>query len=100
MKLGLLIWIVSIYGLVFNSKNFIKMLICLELMLLSISLMVIYNSIVLDDIVGQIMGFYIVAIAGAESAIGLSILMTYFRLRGNISILDKLDKMSEISIKK
>jgi len=87
MKLALFLWIISIYGIVFRSNNFILMLICLELMLLAISFLIIYNSIILDDITGQIIALHTVGLAGAESAIGLSILMSYFRLRGSVSLI-------------
>jgi NADH-ubiquinone oxidoreductase chain 4L len=55
-------------------------------MLLAVTLLVIISSFGFDDIVGQTYSVYIIAIAGAESAIGLGILVAYYRLRGNISL--------------
>jgi NADH-ubiquinone oxidoreductase chain 4L len=54
-------------------------------MLLSITFIILINSIILEDIIGQVFGIYIIVIAAAESAIGLGILVSYYRLRGNIT---------------
>ncbi len=58
----------------------------IEIMLLAINLNFIFFSIYLDDIIGQIFSLYILTVAAAESAIGLAILVVYYRLRGVISI--------------
>lgn len=55
-------------------------------MLLAVTLLVLVSSYSFDDILGQTYSIYIIAIAGAESAIGLGILVAYYRLRGNISL--------------
>ena len=55
-------------------------------MLLAVTLLVIISSFSFDDILGQTYSVYIIAIAGAESAIGLGILVAYYRLRGSISL--------------
>jgi len=92
MKLAIILWIIAIYGFIIThnnpNRNFIFMLICLELMLLAVSLLLLFYSINYDDLIGQIFSLYTIAIAGAESAIGLAILVSYFRLRGNISLHD------------
>lgn len=62
------------------------MLISIEIQLLSITIFLLINSFNSDDIFGQTFSIYIIAIAGAESAIGLGILVTFYRLRGNISM--------------
>jgi NADH-quinone oxidoreductase subunit K len=59
---------------------------CIELILLSANLNFTFFSIYLDDIYGQLFSLFILTIAACESAIGLAILILYFRLRGNISI--------------
>jgi NADH-ubiquinone oxidoreductase chain 4L len=64
----------------------ILMLISIEIMLLSVVILILMTSITIDDIIGQLCGIYIITIAGAESAIGLAILVAFYRLRGNISI--------------
>lgn len=63
---------------------------CIELMLLSVNMNFILFSIYLDDIYGQIFSLFILTVAAAESAIGLAILILYYRLRGKISINEKV----------
>ena len=86
MNLALIILIVGIIGFVLNRKNIILMLISIEIMLLAITLLVLISSLCFDDILGQIYAIYIISIAGAESAIGLAILVSFYRLRGSIAI--------------
>lgn len=86
MKLSLILFIVGILGFVLNRKNIILMLISIEIMLLSITVLILLSSISFDDILGQTLSIYIISIAGAESAIGLGILVAYYRLRGSITI--------------
>ena len=62
------------------------MLMCIELMLLAISFLFLINSIAIDNITGQIFTIMILTIAAAESAIGLAILVAYYRIRGTIAI--------------
>ena len=86
INLALMIFLTGILGFVLNRKNIILMLISLELMLLGITLIILISSFNYDDILGQTYAIYIICIAGAESAIGLSILVAFYRLRGSISI--------------
>jgi len=58
----------------------------IELILLSLNLLFIYFSVYLDDLYGQIFSLFILTIAASESAIGLAIIIVYYRIRGNISI--------------
>ena len=62
------------------------MLISIEIMLLSITFLILLSAISFDDILGQTFSVYVIAIAGAESAIGLGILVAFYRLRGSIAI--------------
>jgi len=62
------------------------MLISIEIMLLSVTFLILLSAISFDDILGQTFSVYIIAIAGAESAIGLGILVAFYRLRGSIAI--------------
>lgn len=86
MNLSLILFLIGILGFVLNRKNIILMLISIEIMLLAVTLLVIISSFSFDDIVGQTYSVYIIAIAGAESAIGLGILVAYYRLKGSISL--------------
>ena len=78
--------ILLILGFVLNRKNIILMLISIEIMLLSITFLILVSSLNIDDIIGQTYAIYIIAVAGAESAIGLGILVAFYRLRGSIAI--------------
>nr|YP_007507051.1 NADH dehydrogenase subunit H dehydrogenase subunit 4 [Ceratocystis cacaofunesta]YP_009704190.1 NADH dehydrogenase subunit 4 [Ceratocystis fimbriata]YP_009710342.1 NADH dehydrogenase subunit H dehydrogenase subunit 4 [Ceratocystis albifundus]AFO38092.1 NADH dehydrogenase subunit H dehydrogenase subunit 4 [Ceratocystis cacaofunesta]QEN73753.1 NADH dehydrogenase subunit 4 [Ceratocystis fimbriata]QFX74844.1 NADH dehydrogenase subunit H dehydrogenase subunit 4 [Ceratocystis albifundus] len=81
MKLSFLLFIIGILGFIFNRKNVILMLISIEIMLLAITFSILISSLNSDDIIGQVYAIYIIVIAGAESAIGLSILVSFYRLR-------------------
>lgn len=89
MNLSIILFLIGILGFVLNRKNIILMLISIEVMLLAVTLLVLVSSYSFDDILGQTYSIYIIAIAGAESAIGLGILVAYYRLRGNISLNSK-----------
>ena len=86
MNLSLILFLIGIIGFVLNRKNIILMLISIEIMLLAITFLILVNSLSFDDILGQTYAIYVIAIAGAESAIGLGILVAFYRftpLRSN-----------------
>jgi NADH-quinone oxidoreductase subunit K len=80
--------IIGLVGLVVVRKNVIFLLISLELLLLAVNLNFVFFSIVLDDLVGQIFSLAILTVAAAESAIGLAILVAYYRVTGEIGVED------------
>ena len=86
MNLSLLLFLVGILGFILNRKNINLMLISIEIMLLAVTFLILISSYQLDDNIGQTFSVYIISIAGAESVIGLSIVVAYYRLRGNISL--------------
>lgn len=86
MNLAIILFLIGILGFVLNRKNIILMLISIEMMLLAVTLLILVSSYSFDDILGQTYSIYIIAIAAAESAVGLGILVAYYRLRGNISL--------------
>ncbi len=86
MNIAIILFIIGIIGFILNKKNIILMLISIEIMLLSITFLILITSLNFDDILGQIYSIYIIVIAGAESAIGLGILVAFYRLRGSITI--------------
>jgi NADH-ubiquinone oxidoreductase chain 4L len=86
MNISLMLFLIGILGFVLNRKNIILMLISIEIMLLAITFLVLVSSAGFDDILGQNFAIYIISIAGAESAIGLGILVAFYRLRGSIAI--------------
>lgn len=80
------LFLLSLSGIFLTRKNFIIVLMCIELMLLSINFSFILFSIHLDDLIGQLFSLFILTVAAAESSIGLAILVIYYRIRGIISI--------------
>jgi NADH-ubiquinone oxidoreductase chain 4L len=86
MNLSIFLFLIGILGFILNRKNIILMIIAIEIMLLAVTLLVLISSVGFDDNVGQTFSIYIISIAGAESVIGLSILVAYYRLRGTISL--------------
>nr|YP_010721239.1 NADH dehydrogenase subunit 4L [Cyathus striatus]WDS46390.1 NADH dehydrogenase subunit 4L [Cyathus striatus] len=86
MTISILLFLIGILGFVLNRKNIILMIISIEIMLLAVTLLIIISAYSFDDSVGQIYSIYIISIAGAESVIGLSTLVAYYRLRGTISL--------------
>jgi len=86
MNLSIILFLIGILGFILNRKNIILMIISIEIMLLAVTLLLLQISYNFDDNIGQIFSIYIISIAGAESVIGLSILVAYYRLRGTISL--------------
>jgi NADH-quinone oxidoreductase subunit K len=76
----------GLFGIILNRQNIIIILMSIELLLLSINLNFIYFSIIIDDIIGQVFSLLILTVAAAESAIGLAIMIVFFKLYGDISI--------------
>lgn len=89
MRFSLILFLIGTLGFVLNKKNIILMLISIEIMLLSITFLILVSSLSFDDVLGQTLSIYIIAIAGAESAIGLGLLVAFYRLRGSIAIENK-----------
>lgn len=86
MTFALSLFLIGVLGFILNRKNIILLIISLEIMLLSVTLLFLISSYGFNDSIGQNFAIYIVAIAGAESVIGLSILIAYYRLKGSISL--------------
>jgi len=86
LTIGIILFILGVLGIVLNRSNLIIMLMSIELMLLAISFLFLSNSVVIDNIIGQLFTIMILTVAAAEAAIGLAILVAYYRVRGTISI--------------
>ena len=78
----------GILGIFLNRKNVIIILMCVELMLLSVNINLVAFSAFQGNIVGQIFAMLVLTVAAAEAAIGLAILVVYFRNRGTIAVED------------
>lgn len=86
------LFIIGIIGIFLNRKNVLLVIVCVELILLSLNTLFLFSSFYLDDIFGQIFALFIITVAAAESSIGLAILVIYYRARGTISI-DLVNKL-------
>ena len=90
--LAAILFSISVAGIFINRKNMIVLLMCIELMLLAVNMNFIAFSHFLHDITGQIIVFFILTVAAAESAIGLAILVVLFRNKRTINV-DDLNSM-------
>ena len=86
LMVNLIVFSICVIGILFNSRNFLVLLMDVELMLLSSNLNFIDFSIYLDDLYDQVFSLFILTIAASESAVGLAIVIIYYRIRGSISI--------------
>tara|TARA_X000000950_G_C13387088_1_gene446700 strand:- start:211 stop:510 length:300 start_codon:yes stop_codon:yes gene_type:complete len=86
---NILLFFIGLIGVILNRRNILIILMCIELLLLSLNMNFILFSVYLDDLYGQLFSFFILTIAAAESAIGLAIIIIYYRIRGNLSVNDK-----------
>lgn len=78
--------LIGLFGIVLNRKSIIHIIMCVELVLLSLNLNFIVFSVYLDDLYGQIFALFVLTVAAAESAIGLGLLVVYYRVRGTIAM--------------
>ena len=86
LALGAVLFCLSVAGIFINRKNVIVLLMCIELMLLSVNMNFVAFSRFLGDVSGQIFVFFILTVAAAEAAIGLAILVTLFRNKRTINV--------------
>lgn len=86
--LSSLLFVIGVCGLFLNRKNIITILMSVELMLLSVNINFVTFSVYLQDLVGQVFALLILTVAAAEAAIGLAILVAYFRHKGTIDVDD------------
>jgi len=83
-----ILFTLGIFGIFLNRKNVIIILMSVELMLLAVNINFVAFSAFLHDLVGQIFAMFVLTVAAAEAAIGLAILVVYFRNRGTIAVED------------
>lgn len=86
LAVSIILFLLGIWGIFLNRKNIIIMLMSIELMLLAVNLNFVLFSVYLDDLIGQIFALLILTVAAAESAIGLALLVVYYRVRGSIAV--------------
>lgn len=88
LTLSAILFTIGIFGIFLNRKNVIIILMSVELMLLSVNVNMVAFSHYLNDMVGQVFAMFILTVAAAEAAIGLAILVVFFRTRGSIAVED------------
>jgi len=88
LTVAAILFTLGIFGIFLNRKNVIIMLMSIELMLLAVSINLVSFSVFLNDLVGQAFAMFVLTVAAAEAAIGLAILVVYFRNRGTIAVED------------
>ncbi|MEX0923776.1 MAG: NADH-quinone oxidoreductase subunit NuoK [Rhodovibrionaceae bacterium] len=88
LTLGAILFTLGIFGVFLNRKNVIIILMSVELILLAVNINLVAFSAHLGDLVGQIFTLLILTVAAAEAAIGLAIIVVYYRNRGSIEVED------------
>ncbi len=88
LTLAAILFTLGVFGVFLNRKNVIVILMSVELMLLAVNLNLVAFSAFLQDLTGQVFAVFVLTVAAAEAAIGLAILVVYFRNRGSIAVED------------
>jgi NADH-quinone oxidoreductase subunit K len=88
LAIAAILFTLGIFGIFLNRKNIIIILMSVELMLLAVNINLVAFSAYAGDLVGQIFALFILTVAAAEAAIGLAILVVFFRNRGSIAVED------------
>ncbi len=88
LTVAAILFALGLFGIFLNRKNVIVILMSIELMLLAVTINLVAFSAELNDMVGQVFALFVLTVAAAEAAIGLAILVVYFRNRGSIAVED------------
>ena len=88
LAVGAALFVIGIFGIFLNRKNVIVILMSIELMLLAVNINLVAFSAFSGDLVGQVFTIFVLTVAAAEAAIGLAILVVFFRNRGTIDVED------------
>jgi len=92
LAVGAILFVLGVFGIFLNRKNVIVILMAIELILLSVNINLVAFSAFRADMVGQVFAMFVLTVAAAEAAIGLAILVIYFRNRGTIAV-DDINQM-------
>jgi NADH-quinone oxidoreductase subunit K len=92
LTVGAILFVLGVLGIFLNRKNVIVILMAVELILLAVNINLIAFSSFLNDLTGQVFAMLVLTVAAAEAAIGLAILVIYFRTRGSIAV-DDINRM-------
>lgn len=92
LTVSAILFVIGVLGIFLNRRNVILMLMAIELLLLAVNINLVAFSSFLGDMKGQIFAMFVLTVAAAEAAIGLAILVIFFRRRGTIAV-DAADSM-------
>jgi NADH-quinone oxidoreductase subunit K len=92
LTVGAILFVLGVLGIFLNRKNVIVILMAVELILLSVNINLVAFSAFMQDLVGQVFAMMVLTVAAAEAAIGLAILVIYYRGRGTIAV-DDVNRM-------
>ena len=92
LTVAAILFVLGVLGIFLNRRNVILILMAIELILLAVNINLVAFSAYLGDLVGQVMAMFVLTVAAAEAAIGLAILVTFFRRRGSIAV-DDVNRM-------
>ena len=88
LTVAAILFTIGVFGIFVNRKNVIVILMSIELILLAVNINLVSFSVYLHQVVGQIFAMFVLTVAAAEAAVGLAILVTFFRVRGDIAVDD------------
>jgi NADH-quinone oxidoreductase subunit K len=88
LTVAAILFTVGVFGIFVNRKNVIVILMSIEMILLAVNINFVAFSVYLNDVAGQILAMFVLTVAAAEAAIGLAILVVFFRNRGSIAVED------------
>ena len=88
LAVAAVLFTIGVFGIFVNRKNIIVILMSVELMLLAVNINLVAFSVYLGNVTGQIFAMFVLTVAAAEAAVGLAILVTFFRNRGDIAVDD------------
>lgn len=92
LTVAAILFTIGVFGIFVNRKNVIVILMCVELILLAVNINFVAFATHMNDIAGQVFAMFILTVAAAEAAVGLAILVVYFRNRGDIAV-DNINSM-------
>src|SRR5205814_9000184 len=92
LAVAAILFTIGVFGIFVNRKNIIVILMSIELILLAVNINLVAFSVYLGNLTGQVFAMFVLTVAAAEAAVGLAILVTFFRRRGSIAV-DDVNRM-------
>jgi NADH-quinone oxidoreductase subunit K len=86
LTVAAILFTIGVFGIFVNRRNVIILLMAIELILLAVNINLVAFSVYLGDVTGQVFAMFVLTVAAAEAAVGLAVLVTFFRNRGDIAV--------------